>query len=144
MTWHCRWLQIKILGKIILHDPPFPNHCYPASWVMKFTLCVFHCWGATFINSSRLSSSHPASCSVTTVALEAEGNFEPAVQFYFWECHSHWRPAMALEEHCALPCLDQQSCLALGSQCWNTTVSCWTLEYCCCYYSLVQLGLRRQ
>lgn len=74
MTWHCRWLQIKILGKIILHDPPFPNHCYPASWVMKSTPCVFHRWGATFINSSHLSSSHPLSCSVTTAALEAEGN----------------------------------------------------------------------
>lgn len=47
---------------------------YPASWVMKSTLCVLHCWGASFINSSRLSSSHPELCSVTTVALEAEEN----------------------------------------------------------------------
>lgn len=38
MTLHYRWLHIKIPGEIILYDPPFPNHCYPASWVMKSTL----------------------------------------------------------------------------------------------------------
>lgn len=61
-------------GKVTLFDLPFPNPCYPASWVTRATWLVPHCWWVSFINSSRPSSSHPASCWATKVALEVEGN----------------------------------------------------------------------